>query len=111
MLIISLTPIVLGGTIKQHQTFWQLRSRFMSNVQKTEGAAADQSSGDTTLGARRLLAWIISFVLGGGVTALGILFVLKTNLFDTIPISTIELPLLPVAALPMGLFFLIWVDY
>ena len=81
----------------------------MSDVQTTNGTTEPQR--DPTLTARRLLAFVISFALGGVVVALAILFYLKTGLDATFPISTVEIPLLPIAALPMGLFFLIWIDY
>ncbi len=71
-----------------------------------------ESTRDTTLGPRRILAFIISFVLGAVVIALLILIVLKANpLTATIPISTVNILLWPLATIPMGLFFLIWVDY
>ena len=81
----------------------------MSDVQATDGNTEPER--DSTLGARRLLAVILSFVLGGIVVALLIFFWLKTDLAATFPISTIELPLWPIATLPMALFFLIWIDY
>ncbi len=81
----------------------------MSDVQPTNGTAEPER--DSTLRARRILAVVLSFVLGGVVVALLILFFLKTDLGATFPISTIELPLLPVATLPMALLFLIWIDY
>lgn len=79
----------------------------MSDVQPTNGT----ENRDATLGARRLLAVIIAAILGGITVALGIIFFLKAPLMDTIPISTVEVPLLPLAALPMSLFYLIWIDY
>ncbi len=67
---------------------------------------------DSTLVARRVLAFVISFALGAIVIALLILIVLKANPFTaTIPISTVNVPLWPLATIPMGLLFLIWVDY
>ena len=81
----------------------------MSDVQPSNGAA--ESTGDRTLGPRRALVVIISFVLGAVVVALGILFFLKTGLDATFPISSVELPLWPIATLPMALFFMIWLDY
>ncbi len=81
----------------------------MSDVQPTNGTP--EPARDPTLGVRRLLAVVISFVLGGGVVALLILFYLKTDLGATFPISVVEVPLWPIATLPMGLFFLIWIDY
>ncbi len=67
---------------------------------------------DSTLVARRVLAFVISFGLGALVVALAILIILKVSPFTaTIPISTVNILLWPIATIPMGLFFLIWVDY
>ncbi len=67
---------------------------------------------DSTLVPRRILAFVISFGLGAIVIALAILIVLKANPFTaTIPISTVNVLLWPLATIPMGLLFLIWVDY
>ncbi len=81
----------------------------MSDVQPTNEAAAETK--DPTLGPRRLLAVVISLVLGAVVVALGIFLILKTDLGATFPISDREVPLWPLATIPMALFFLIWIDY
>ena len=81
----------------------------MSDVQPANGAG--EANVDRTLTARRILVVVISFVLGAVVVALGIIFFLKTGLDATFPISSVEVPLLPLATLPMGLFFMIWLDY
>jgi hypothetical protein len=81
----------------------------MSDAQLTNGATEPER--DSTLRARRLLAVVLSFVLGGVSVALLIFFWLKTDLAATFPISTVEVPLWPLATLPMALFFLIWIDY
>lgn len=65
---------------------------------------------DPTLLPRRVLVWILSAGIGGTLIALGIKFFLKTELNATVPISFIEVPLLPLAAFPMTLFVMIWVD-
>ena len=81
----------------------------MSDVQTGNGAA--DANADRTLGPRRALVVVISFVLGAIVVALGIIFFLKTGLDATFPISSVEVPLLPLATLPMAFFFMIWLDY
>ena len=81
----------------------------MSEVQPTNGTT--EPEGDSTLGPRRLIAAVLSTILGAVSVALVILFYLKTDLGATFPISSVELPLWPMATLPMALFFLIWVDY
>ncbi len=74
--------------------------------------SSSEARRDSTLVARRALAFVISFALGAVVVALAILIVLKTNpLTATIPISTVNILLWPLATIPMGLLFLIWVDY
>jgi hypothetical protein len=81
----------------------------MSDVQPNNGAA--EATDDRTLGPRRALVVVLSFALGAIVVALGILFFLKTGLDATFPISSVEIPLWPIATLPMGFFFMIWLDY
>jgi hypothetical protein len=83
----------------------------MSDVQKTD--ASPEPTRDNTLAIRRLLAFVISSVLGLLVVALGIILYLKTDLLATIPLSGLfpNVPLLFLAAIPMALFFLIWIDY
>ncbi len=74
--------------------------------------SSSEATRDSTLVPRRILAFVISFALGAVIIALAILIVLKANpLTATIPISTVNILLWPLATLPMGLFFLIWVDY
>lgn len=81
----------------------------MSDVQPSNGAA--ESTNDRTLAARRALVFVLSFALGAIVVALGILLVLKRGLDATFPISTVEVNLFAISTLPMGFFFLIWLDY
>jgi len=81
----------------------------MSDVQPTNGTPEEKR--DATLGARRLLAVLLSIILGGITVTFLILVALRAPLMDTIPISSVEIPLLPLATLPMALFYLIWIDY
>jgi len=78
----------------------------------TEGQTADP-----TLGARRLLVVVISFAVGFALSAAG--FVVFPALFNKpavpfdalLPISILNVPLLPLTTLPVGLLFMIWIDY
>ncbi len=78
----------------------------MSDVQNTETV-----NNDPSLVGRRIVAFIISFALAAAVVAAGIIFYLKTDLTASFPMAFVNVPLLPIAALPAGFFFLIWVDY
>lgn len=74
--------------------------------------SSDAVANDPSLVGRRIVAFIISFALGTAVVGLLIIFYLKTGLDASFPIAFIpNVPLLPLAALPTGFFFLIWVDY
>jgi hypothetical protein len=67
---------------------------------------------DPTLTKRRVVAIVMSTVFGAVCVALAILFYLKTDpLTATLPISVLNIPLWPLATMPMSLFFLIWIDY
>ena len=82
----------------------------MSDVPSTDNTS--ESKPDSTLGTRRLVAFIISIVLGTATIGIGQIVLLKTNLAASFPIAFIpEVPLLPLAAIPMSFFFLIWIDY
>jgi hypothetical protein len=81
----------------------------MTDVQPGNGTA--EPTQDRTLTARRALVFVLSFALGAIVVALGIIFYLRTGLDATFPISSVEVPLWPIATLPMGFFFMIWLDY
>lgn len=87
----------------------------MSDVQTTSASAPvkseERTSGDRTLTARRLLVWAISFALGGAVSALIMIFLLRVELSVAVPISNYQVPLLPLVTIPMGLLFMIWIDY
>jgi hypothetical protein len=83
----------------------------MSDVQSTNQTASESTNNDSNLGLRRLIAAVIAFTLAAVVVAAGIILYLKTGLNATFPISDREVPLWPLATLPMGLFFLIWLDY
>jgi hypothetical protein len=78
----------------------------------TEVTANSDQPQDRSLGLRRLIAFIIAFILGFVSVSLVTIFYLKTGLDASFPIAFIpDVPLVPLATLPMGLFFLIWVDY
>ena len=82
----------------------------MSDVQAVD--AIPEASNDPTLGPRRVVAFILAFALGFGSIAAGIILILHTGLNASFPMAFIpNVPLLPVAGLPMGFFFLIWVDF
>lgn len=71
----------------------------------------DKPKSDPALFARRAMVWVLSALVAGTVCALVIKFFLKTELTATVPISFVEVPLLPLAAFPLTLFFMIWFDY
>ena len=80
----------------------------MSDVPNNSEAATNDSS----LVARRIVAFIVSFALGGAAVAAGMIFYLKTDLSASFPMAFIpNVPLFLVAGIPAGFFFLIWVDY
>ncbi len=74
-------------------------------------------SSDPTLGARRLLVLVVSFALGFVLSAAAlVVFPAVFNKpqvpFDAVvPISVLQLPLLPLATIPTGLLVMIWIDY
>jgi hypothetical protein len=72
--------------------------------------AENETKADPTLFVRRVLCWVLSALTGGTLVALTIKFFLKTNLNATVPISFVEVPLLPLAAFPATLLFMIWFD-
>ena len=82
----------------------------MSDVQALDSTT--EPAKDPTLGARRVVAFILSFALGFGVVGAGIILILHTGLGASFPMAFIpNVPLLPMAGLPAGFFFLIWVDF
>ena len=82
----------------------------MSDVQAVE--PTPEASNDPTLGPRRVVAFVLSFALGFGTIAAGIILILHTGLGASFPMAFIpNVPLLPIAGVPMGFFFLIWVDF
>ena len=83
----------------------------MSDASSVQPTSEAQTSADPTLTARRILAFAIAIALGFVTIGAGIILILKTGLDATVPISFVEIPLLPLAAFPMAMFFLIWVDY
>ncbi len=70
----------------------------------------NEAKPDPTLVSRRILCWVLSALAGGLSVAVGILLILKTSLTATVPISFVDVPLLPLAAIPATLFFMIWFD-
>ena len=75
--------------------------------------ANTEPAADPSLGPRRLVAFIIAFVLGAVVIGVAIRIFLNADpITATFPIAFLnDVPLLPLATLPMGFFFLIWLDY
>lgn len=76
------------------------------------GAESSSETGerrDPTLNARRLLVWGLGLVTGVVVTALGMLAT-RIPLDAALPISFLNIPMLPLAAIPAGLFFVIILD-
>ena len=74
---------------------------------------------DPTLRPRQIMVWVISFLLALFAAAL-ILQVIVPAIWPNngriplnayIPISFLDLPLLPLILIPLTLFFVIWVDY
>ncbi len=81
----------------------------MSDAQQTSTTPETQDSG---LGPRRVVAFILSIILGTAVTAVAIITLMRTDLNASFPIAFINnVPLLPLGAIPMSLFFLIWIDF
>lgn len=85
----------------------------MSDVQTTPSKQPDQAAPtkDPTLTPRRLLVAFLSLGLGVLITAFVITNVLKADLFATEPISNWEIPVLVLAAIPVSLLVLLWLDY
>ena len=86
----------------------------MSDTPANKGTTAPETaSDDPSLGPRRLVAFIISFVLGVAVVELLEVTYLRVPAFTaSFPIAFLpEVPLWPLAGLSMGFFFLIWVDF
>lgn len=91
----------------------------MANKPDTQPVAdtPETPAPDPILGARRLLVWVLGFVLGGVLAALS--FVVFPGLFNkpvialdaVVPISTLDLPLLPLVTIPLGFLCVIWLDY
>ncbi|PJF35018.1 MAG: hypothetical protein CUN49_12745 [Candidatus Thermofonsia Clade 1 bacterium] len=84
----------------------------MSDKPEVSSAATPQPAEkpDASLNARRLLVWAIATATGIALTAI-VLILVRIPLDATLFISFVELPFLPLAALPMVLLCLIWVDY
>jgi hypothetical protein len=84
----------------------------MSDKPELSSAAAPQPAErvDASLNARRLLTWAISAGTGVVLTMI-VLTLVNIPLDATLLISFVEVPFLPLAALPMVLLCFIWVDY
>lgn len=84
----------------------------MSDKPEVSSAATPQSAdkSDASLNARRLLVWAISIGTGVVLTVITLILV-DIPLDATLLISFVEVPFLPLAALPMVLLCFIWVDY
>lgn len=80
-----------------------------SEAGQPDAESASEGRKDPTLNARRLLVWGLSFVTGVVVTALGMLAT-RIPLDATLPISFLQIPMLPLTAIPAGLFFVIILD-
>jgi hypothetical protein len=80
---------------------------------------AAETKPDPTLRPRQIMVWVISFVLSLVFGALILQVIVpaiwpnngRIPLNATIPISFLDLPLLPLMAIPLTLFFVIWIDY
>jgi hypothetical protein len=86
----------------------------MSNapVQPAGSSAPDAASAaDRTLRARQLLVVVLSFAIGGAITAIAQITLLRVDLSVTFPVSSWEVPLIIAATIPMGFFVMIWLDY
>ncbi len=83
----------------------------MTDQPTTAANSDDKPKTDPALFARRAMVWVLSALAAGTTCALVIKFFLKTELTATVPISFVEIPLLPLAAFPLTLFFMIWFDY
>lgn len=85
--------------------------------EKVAAEVTETEQRDPTLGPRRLLVVVLSFALGGVLTAVsmavfpGLFGKPPIPLDALLPISFVEVPLLPLAALPFGLLVMIWLDY
>ncbi|MFQ3534587.1 MAG: hypothetical protein SNJ58_01800 [Aggregatilineales bacterium] len=84
----------------------------MSDKPEVSSAAPPQRADkpDAALNARRLLTWAISAATGGVLTVITLILT-NIPLDATLLISFVEVPFLPLAALPMVLLCFIWVDY
>ncbi|MHB8629457.1 MAG: hypothetical protein ACYDBJ_23935 [Aggregatilineales bacterium] len=91
----------------------------MTDKATTTPAPAAETKPDPTLQPRQILVWVVSVVLAfisAGLILQVIVPAIWPNngripLNATIPISFLDLPLLPLILIPLTLFFVIWVDY
>jgi hypothetical protein len=82
----------------------------MTDKPAETAAPETETKPDSTLRVRKLVTWVLAALIGGSLIAFGIKFFLKTEITATVPISFLEVPLLPLAAIPMTFFFMIWID-
>jgi len=82
-------------------------------------SAADDQKPDPTLTLRRVMVWVVAVILAiitsAFILQFGVSLIWPNNgsipLDSTIPISFVNLPLLPLAAVPLTLFWMIWIDH
>ena len=85
----------------------------------TPPADNEQAKPDQGLTIRRTVVWIASFVLAliGGVLILQVIVPAiwpnngRIPLDAVIPISFLNIPLLPIIAIPMTILIMIWLDF
>jgi len=95
------------------------RKRQMTDKATATPAPEAEERPDPTLRPRQILVWVISFVLAF-ISVVLILQVIVPAIWPNngsipliayIPISFLDLPLVPLMLIPLTLFFVIWVDY
>jgi hypothetical protein len=91
----------------------------MTDKATTTSTPEVEAQADPTLRPRQILVWVISFVLA----FLSVVLILQVivpaiwpnngsiPLTASIPISFLDLPLVPLLLIPLTLFFVVWVDY
>jgi len=81
--------------------------------------AEEQPKVEPGLMLRRVIVWIVSFILALIIGALILQVVVpaiwpnngRIPLDALIPISFVNIPLLPIMAIPLTIFIMIWVDF
>lgn len=82
-------------------------------------AVPEQPARDTGLLIRRAVVWIVSLILALVVGALILQVIVpaiwpnngRIPLDALIPISFVNIPLLPIMAIPLTILFMIWLDF